>query len=1339
MEKKLNELHQNLQLVYLNETAEINDVVGFYTELVTILAKTNELNENETTLANCIVLFVECIANFLERCESIHPNHVIALQKCLQIIGDVSKIKNYQECYVLQITIPLLQLIIRPDNLKWFNKELLRNLKTIIKDCDECLKGLLVNKNIYQFCKLIDELCICGDFEYQVLLLETIIMMFSDDLIQLHAHNLFPESQFLEDAFCKIGRNNLFYESRKFLNILNLKLKNVRSFKVEYALMDADQITPPKNLNGEPELWVDFNISSEFISIPCNKSSFPLDTLTESEDEEVQIIKILFANVVMVKMSKFQEDDFDNNDGCLILFLLKSNSVMLSSHNLSKEILKLIVFKNSDMELLEQVVLPSLFKGRFEKFNFFQQRALDVPNDEVADADTGGNSQINDKSLSKLMSTSSLSDALSLKSKLRHFVCPSYNAQKKYVSKEPNIKDVEELVASNCNNKWYLGEKSALSEDDDDAYIVDDEGQIFNNNKEDEIISSSKIELNEEKINNNEPNSIDNTFNANGESGSNRFQIPVPKKILKMFKNRKSGIRKSNTESGKFENSTIKALSIIDPQIKSSGTLKPNNSIIEISDDSDDSIFTQATVSRKHNERECELPITSGMLMTNNRKVTAEVVETSFVFGLKRLEKLRSPYNDQCTEKIKNYYDKLNDSSNRISYCKKSCEADTKSSDGLVEVLSETTISDNYSKNTLINDADNCNEFVENLNDNVDASVKCNEVIQNVSTTETNDLNHDCVVIENVCEKNTSLNGNSNLKKLAVCKLSDLRVQVSLSLQVKTTEFNNLQSENFELLRNEAIDKDQDHSEIDTHSPENDSNSETRKKQTDLRTVNDIDSPVTRCLKKPLISYKKKNKKTVAFRSVSVIIEQAAQDAVKRFIEMQTTKFISQVSNAETSKTQSSFKELNDSTFTAKKELQSTKLQVGNEEQNKKRKLYSTFDSMSTYNRATSSLRSAKKFKLYNPNNPIVVNNCDAQLSQVNGNSEINQLADRTEFLKSVEPCNKTLVADYEPYDVNVKKNRLIKSKQFLKTRQTNARTVNIGRQSTGKYILNKIDQYVANHSPKVKKFIRNGRTMSAAESKKCIDLLESLCDPCKMSDRYLFKGRDNETSINTNENLNKVLYKKRRTRYSKLKTREESNDNVDNGFNSLLKSYMKSFLETNEKIITSIKTGESSMTGENLLSTVRTLLDHDYDTYTLMQKALSNCENTEVVDVLDELRNTLEEYLESMLSRQALSGIKHHLRVVVCQRNLGILAPVFNKATDPIQQLFIDKIREYKQKSGGGNNLVDPSPEIQRELSQEIEKITRQYGGDQGVDMTQFPSFKFTDPVIDPIRMEQK
>ncbi|KAG8035411.1 hypothetical protein G9C98_006857, partial [Cotesia typhae] len=64
-----------------------------------------------------------------------------------------------------------------------------------------------------------------------------------------------------------------------------------------------------------------------------------------------------------------------------------------------------------------------------------------------------------------------------------------------------------------------------------------------------------------------------------------------------------------------------------------------------------------------------------------------------------------------------------------------------------------------------------------------------------------------------------------------------------------------------------------------------------------------------------------------------------------------------------------------------------------------------------------------------------------------------------------------------------------------------------------------------------------------------------------------------------------------------------------------------------------------------------------------------------------------------------------------IVRRNIGMMAPCMNKVSDPIQQLFLDKIREYKSKSSGGK-LVDPTPEIQKELKSDLERLSTQYGG---------------------------
>ncbi|CAO1425753.1 unnamed protein product [Diamesa hyperborea] len=104
------------------------------------------------------------------------------------------------------------------------------------------------------------------------------------------------------------------------------------------------------------------------------------------------------------------------------------------------------------------------------------------------------------------------------------------------------------------------------------------------------------------------------------------------------------------------------------------------------------------------------------------------------------------------------------------------------------------------------------------------------------------------------------------------------------------------------------------------------------------------------------------------------------------------------------------------------------------------------------------------------------------------------------------------------------------------------------------------------------------------------------------------------------------------------------------------------------------------------------------------------------------------------MLSSQILSGVRQLQSVA--RRNFGIAVPALQKVSDPIQQMFLDKIREYKSKSSGGK-LVDATPEIQRELAQELDKLAKQYGGGEGTDMTKFPEFKFAEPKVDAINSE--
>ncbi|XP_015334151.1 ATP synthase-coupling factor 6, mitochondrial isoform X2 [Marmota marmota marmota] len=93
-------------------------------------------------------------------------------------------------------------------------------------------------------------------------------------------------------------------------------------------------------------------------------------------------------------------------------------------------------------------------------------------------------------------------------------------------------------------------------------------------------------------------------------------------------------------------------------------------------------------------------------------------------------------------------------------------------------------------------------------------------------------------------------------------------------------------------------------------------------------------------------------------------------------------------------------------------------------------------------------------------------------------------------------------------------------------------------------------------------------------------------------------------------------------------------------------------------------------------------------------------------------------------------SAVSVHLK-----RNIGVTAVAFNKDLDPIQKLFVDKIREYKTKRQASGGPVDTGPEYQQDLERELFKLKQMYGK---VDMNTFPNFKFEDPKFEAIEKPQ-
>lgn len=78
-------------------------------------------------------------------------------------------------------------------------------------------------------------------------------------------------------------------------------------------------------------------------------------------------------------------------------------------------------------------------------------------------------------------------------------------------------------------------------------------------------------------------------------------------------------------------------------------------------------------------------------------------------------------------------------------------------------------------------------------------------------------------------------------------------------------------------------------------------------------------------------------------------------------------------------------------------------------------------------------------------------------------------------------------------------------------------------------------------------------------------------------------------------------------------------------------------------------------------------------------------------------------------------------------RRNIEVTAVVMAKAAknaDPIQNLFVEKLQEYKKKStSAGDSLVDMTAEVKAKMEVEKQQIRKRFG--EG-NLEEFPKFDF-------------
>lgn len=105
-------------------------------------------------------------------------------------------------------------------------------------------------------------------------------------------------------------------------------------------------------------------------------------------------------------------------------------------------------------------------------------------------------------------------------------------------------------------------------------------------------------------------------------------------------------------------------------------------------------------------------------------------------------------------------------------------------------------------------------------------------------------------------------------------------------------------------------------------------------------------------------------------------------------------------------------------------------------------------------------------------------------------------------------------------------------------------------------------------------------------------------------------------------------------------------------------------------------------------------------------------------------------------------------LRAVGCcqylaRRSMSLTTIGMQQAqTDPVQQLFVEKLRDYGKKQKAQTNpdmLVDASADQTKAYNDELERISRMYQVKKGEDMREFPKLDFKEPTYPAVQQPQK
>ena len=146
----------------------------------------------------------------------------------------------------------------------WIRATLLKSLNKLLVGPPSEIRINIFHKHQKEIDSLVDGLYLCGDYDFQVTIIETLLKVTNKSIRQQVVKEWFPNYVKVQSLFLRI--KDFETDCRNFLNLLNEGLGencHVFSYKAISCQSEGTVMSKPDELN---EMWIDINLGSKNVS-----------------------------------------------------------------------------------------------------------------------------------------------------------------------------------------------------------------------------------------------------------------------------------------------------------------------------------------------------------------------------------------------------------------------------------------------------------------------------------------------------------------------------------------------------------------------------------------------------------------------------------------------------------------------------------------------------------------------------------------------------------------------------------------------------------------------------------------------------------------------------------------------------------------------------------------------------------------------------------------------------------------------------------------------------------------------------------------------------------------